>query len=251
MKLIEGRADLYTQWEETIAFRLFSDAGQRMLSAPEQIASRIADRILDGTLRPGAKIVEQELATEFAVSRGPVRDAIRILEREGLVTLLSRRGALVTELTVQEVKEIFEIRAALYEIVARKAVKARNDELLSVLQAGLKRLKHFAELEDDGGGYAETAYRLFMITAKYTGNGRLYRMIQALSLQTLRYSKLGLRSRERRQRSVRLWHEAILALQRGDGERYLALGRQRVSESGDEAARQLAVDVRHPGKAGR
>jgi DNA-binding GntR family transcriptional regulator len=249
VKLIDGRPDLYAQWEETIAFRLFSDAGQRTLSVPEQIAAKVADWILEGTLRPGAKIIEQDLAIEFAVSRGPVRDALRVLEREGLVTILARRGANVTELTVEEVKDIFEIRAALYEIVARKAVKARNDELLGVLDAGLKRLKHFAEIDNDEGRYAETAYRLFMITAKYTGNRRLYRMIQALSLQTLRYSKLGLRSKQRRQRSVKLWNEALQALRRGDSERYLSLGRQRVSESGDEAAKQLTLDERLPVRA--
>ena len=59
------------------------------------------------------RIMEQALAAEFAVSRGPVREALRILERDGLVTILPRRGALVSDLSIAEVKEIFDIRAML------------------------------------------------------------------------------------------------------------------------------------------
>jgi len=69
------------------------------LSLPEQIASRLSERIVAGTYAPGQRVMEQALAAEFAVSRGPVREALRILERDGLVTILARRGALVTNLS--------------------------------------------------------------------------------------------------------------------------------------------------------
>ena len=57
--------------------------------------------------------METTLAAEFGVSRGPVRDALRLLEKDGLVTILARRGAQVTKLSIQEVREIFDIRVAL------------------------------------------------------------------------------------------------------------------------------------------
>jgi DNA-binding GntR family transcriptional regulator len=75
------------------------------LSLPEQIASRLSERIVSGAYEPGQRIMEQALAQEFAVSRGPVREALRILERDGLVTILPRRGAIVTDLSVDEVKK--------------------------------------------------------------------------------------------------------------------------------------------------
>jgi DNA-binding GntR family transcriptional regulator len=62
------------------------------LTVSEQIAAQVGDRILSGAMPPGARIGEQELADEFSVSRGPIREALRILEREGLVTIL-RAGA--------------------------------------------------------------------------------------------------------------------------------------------------------------
>ena len=66
-------------------------------------------------------------------------------------------------------------------------------------------------------------------------------MLAALSLQTLRYSKLGLQSVQRRLRSAELWRLGLEALERGDAEQLALLSRQRIGESGDEAARLLAA----------
>jgi DNA-binding GntR family transcriptional regulator len=96
-----------------------------------------------------------------------------------------------------------------------------------------------AEQPDTAGEYAETTYRLLILCARLAGNQRLQRMLTGISLQTLRYSKLGLASVTRRQRSARLWEEATEALASGDVERMVRLTRQRIEESGDEAVRQL------------
>lgn len=246
MKPADVDPALFAQWEGAVAFRLFGDARLPTLTVPEQIAARVGDRIIDGQMAPGARVGEQELADEFQVSRGPVRDAIRILEREGLVTILPRRGAVVTELSADELREIFEIRAALVETGVRRVAAARPPELIAVLRSGLLRLEALSEGEHDGDAYAETTYRLLLITTRFCGNQRLAQMLAALSLQTLRYSKLGLRSVERRRRSVKLWRQALTALERGDAERMMALSRQRIEESGEEAARLLAP--REPGR---
>lgn len=239
MKPLDLPADLFTTWEGAVAFRLFADQADPTLTVSEQIAARVGDRILSGAMPPGARIGEQELADEFSVSRGPIREALRILEREGLATLLARRGAIVTELGAEELRELQEIRAGLFEIVVRKVAAQPSPELLAMLRAGVARLQKLADLPDAGADYAETTYRLLILCARQCGNQRLQRLLTALSLQTLRYSKLGLASVARRQRSARLWHEATDALAQGDVERAVALTRQRIEESGDEAARQL------------
>ena len=87
----------------------------------------LADRITAGTYPPGQRIMEQALAAEFGVSRGPVRDALRLLEKDGLVTILPRRGAQVTKLTIQEVREIFDIRVALNGLRDRGSLGAQED----------------------------------------------------------------------------------------------------------------------------
>jgi DNA-binding GntR family transcriptional regulator len=65
-------------------------------SLSEQIAAQLSERIVTGLYAPGQRIMEQAIAAEFAVSRGPVREALRLLERDGLVTILPRRGAQIT-----------------------------------------------------------------------------------------------------------------------------------------------------------
>jgi DNA-binding GntR family transcriptional regulator len=227
-------------WESAVAFRLFADQDSPTLTVPEQIAARLGDRILSGQMPPGARIGEQELADEFAVSRGPIRDALRILEREGLATLLARRGAIVTELSAQELQELLEIRAGLFEIVVRKLAAQPSAGLLAMLRAGVARLQALAADTEGGNAYAETTYRLLILCARQSKNVRLARMLSALSLQTLRYSKLGLASVARRQQSAQLWSETVDALANGDVERSVALTRQRIVESGAEAISQLS-----------
>ncbi len=240
MRARDADFETFARWEGAIEFRLFGDASGPTLTVPEQIAAKVGDRIIAGHLAPGERIGEQELADEFEVSRGPVREAIRILEREGLAAVLPRRGAVVTRLSANELGELFEVRAGLFEIAIRKVAAARPPELLSVMRAGVARLEALADDPAGGDAYAETTHRLILISAHFAGNERLRRMIGALSLQSLRYSKLGLASVERRRRSVRLWQQALKALERGDVEQMVLLARQRSEESADEATRQLA-----------
>ncbi len=241
MNASDAPSDLFSLWESTVAFRLFADQQEPTLSIPEQIASRLGDRILGGDMAPGERIGEQELADGFGVSRGPVREALRILEREGLATILPRRGAIVTALAPDEIRELMEIRAGLFEVAVRKLAHNPPPELFALLDTGLVRLRQLAPQPERGDEYAETVYRLIILCARLTGNGRLQRMLTGISLQTLRYSKLGLRSVERRAQSVALWQAATDALRAGDVERMVRLTRERIQASGDEALRQLAA----------
>ena len=241
MKPNDMPQNLFAQWESTVAFRLFADQDEPTLTVSEQIAARVGDRILSGAMPPAARISEQELADEFSVSRGPIREALRILEREGLVTILARRGAIVTELSATELQELLEIRAGLFDMVVRKLAAHPKPELLAMLRAGVERLAALASIADAGNEYAETTYRLLILCARQSGNKRLQRMLTALSLQTLRYSKMGLASTARRLQSAELWRQATQALENADVELMVALTRQRIEESGAEAIRKLTL----------
>lgn len=237
---IRPAEDAFSRWEQALRFELFSDRPPLSLSVPDQLAVELARRIVRGTLEPGRRLGEQELSDEFHVSRGPVREALRVLEREGLVTLHPRRGAVVTELTAREVAELFEIRAALLALMMSRIVAQPQPGLMDALRAGLKRLEALADDESGADAYVETVHRLLEVGGHHCGNDRLQRMLSALSLQTLRYSKLGLATVERRRRSVRLWRKALKAIERGDAAEAIALTQQRIQESGAEAARRLA-----------
>lgn len=85
------------------------------------VARRLESLILDGTLGPGERLNEVTLARSLGVSRGPVREAARALEKTGLVTVIMNRGAFVRTLKLDEALDIYEINAALFGLAAARA----------------------------------------------------------------------------------------------------------------------------------
>src|SRR5690606_8428168 len=101
---------------------------------------------------------------------------------------------------------------------------------------------------DDRGQYAETSYRLSILSVRNCDNQRLTQMLTALSLQTLRYSYISLAPIERRQASAALWRKGLDALERGDTRTYIAVSRQRVEESGRAVVRRLSESSQEPAR---
>src|ERR1700748_356771 len=108
-------------------------------SLSEVVTERIRGRILDGTLKPGERLVEDRLSAELGVSRVPVREALRGLSAEGLVTLLPRRGATVIEVTPESVADLVEVRALLEGLNARLAAQRHDPEIVAQLEDTLER----------------------------------------------------------------------------------------------------------------
>src|SRR5947209_1775520 len=99
------------------------------LTLSEQLAQRIADAILSERFAPGARLKEVDLSTLYGVSRASIREALRLLDKRGLVRIEPRRGARVTQLSADEVDDLYEIRASLLAVAARR-VAARADRAL-------------------------------------------------------------------------------------------------------------------------
>ncbi|HEV7803855.1 MAG TPA: GntR family transcriptional regulator [Burkholderiales bacterium] len=209
-------------------------------SLPEQIAARLSERIVSGAYAPAQRIMEQALAAEFAVSRGPVREALRILERDGLVTILPRRGALVTNLSITEVKEIFDIRAMLNGLRDRLiAEDPDREKVLAVLESEVARLTRLAKDPKRGQEYVEVVWSINRILTEACANARLKNILDSLARQTLRYSQLGLATPERRRQSVQHWENLVQAIRGGDGAAAERIARERVTDSRDGAIRAL------------
>lgn len=106
------------------------------------VAGMLRERILSGDFAPGERLAEERISAELGVSRMPVRDALRLLAAEGVVTLEPRRGAHVTSFTDAEVEELVEVRATLEALNAKLAARRKDPvqlaELKRVLAAGSK-----------------------------------------------------------------------------------------------------------------
>lgn len=116
------------------------DAGAR-------IADGIRDAILDGDYAPGARIRQEDIAERFGASRVPVREALRVLEREGLVTLVANTGAWVSRLTVAECEEIYQMRERLEPLLLRYAAPVLNGSALDRLSALAEQMVETTELD--------------------------------------------------------------------------------------------------------
>ena len=208
-------------------------------SLPEQIAAQLSERIVSGAYAPGQRIMEQAVAAEFQVSRGPVREALRILEKEGLVVILPRRGAQVTNPSIAEVNEVFELRAILNGLRDRMiAENADRHLLLPLLETTIATLINSAAIPDPGP-YVDAVLQLNRLLTQAAGNRRLRAVLGSLSVQTVRYTRLGLSTPLRRQQSVQHWQDLLRAIRDGDGEAAERIARQRVLDSRDAAVAQL------------
>ena len=209
-------------------------------SLPEQIAARLSERIVSGTYTPGQRVMEQAIAEEFEVSRGPVREALRLLEKEGLVMILPRRGAQVTNPTIAEVHEIFDIRAMLNGLRDRLIAESpQREQLVPVLEQEISRLAQTADAPGAGDEYIEIVLRLNRLLTQTAGNRRLQAILGSLAVQTVRYTRLGLSTPQRRRQSVRHWQRLLQAIRDGDGDAAERIARQRVIDSRDAAVEHL------------
>jgi DNA-binding GntR family transcriptional regulator len=212
------------------------------LSLPEQIAERIGNAIIQGAYEPGARIQEQDVANRFQVSRGPVREALRILERDGLVQIHARRGAQVTQLDVDEVNDLFELRISLLGLAARLAAEQRDPEFLARFRAAIERLSEIFK-SGDADTYTSAVYRNNLLLAEGSGNRFLRNMVFALAHQTLRYSRLGLSTPRRRVQSERNWRGLLAAVQRNDPRSAQEAAEKLVRDSRDTAVKLLRQET--------
>lgn len=125
------------------------DGGQTDLALLSQrVTQQIKEQILTGDLRPGSRIRQEELAAQFGTSRIPVREALRYLESEGLVTLKPNSGAWVAKLDLSECVEIYKIREQIEPLALEESVARLGDQQLSDLETLVDRMELSRDTEE-------------------------------------------------------------------------------------------------------
>ncbi len=147
---------------------------------PERLADWIREEIVIGRFKPGERLMEQALAKECQVSRVPLREALRIVAADGLVTLAPHRGAIVTPLSDTELIELFGLRMALEGFAAASVAKRRPTTELAALRALAQRMS-ISVVAGELDAYHALAARFHSGLVAASGNGLLaetYRRIQ-------------------------------------------------------------------------
>ena len=196
-------------------------------AAPQSPAQHTADRvrslIMAGVLASGDRIVENRLAPQLGVSRPPLREALRLLEQEGLVVQEMFRGASVVRLGRQDVYEIVMLRRVLETTAIHVGVPVHDPARLERVRTALLRMEEQAAAGDESTA-TEDSYALHLAIVGLAGNSRLEASYSSLGLQLMmglnrraRASSESLTARAARHRAV------VTEIERGQGDAALTL----------------------------
>lgn len=213
-----------------------------------RVYEMVKDRILSGEFPPGTRLKDDELARTFGVSNTPVREAMGELEKDGLIETIPYRGRFVKKMSIEETREVYDVRMALEALAARLAVKRIGESQLEEMEKALEEYGIAFETDDIAAGLeADLAFHDLIVQA--SGNSTLLRVVSDLAnrIQVLRQVDEG---KVRRKQSLED-HEGILqALKERDGEkaevhvcRHIAKGKENVIKRlmADESEMALAV----------
>lgn len=181
----------------------------------QQIRQALENAIVDGRFVPGEKLDPEALATEFACSRTPIREALQALEASGLVRIEPKRGTFVSELGIVELTERFEVMAELEAMCARLAAARATPEDLGRIRIAQTSCETAAETGDSDAYYHQNnAFH----RAIYVASGNRFLESEALRLQTMLqpYRRRQLHLRGRMMRSLQEHCKIVADIENGD-----------------------------------
>lgn len=159
----------------------------------EQVISALRQAILDFQLQPGQRLVERELIEQLGVSRTTIREALRELTSEGLVTVVPQRGAMVSAPSLDDAADLYEVRASLESLVTQRFVERASDDEIEALSAAVDGYETVAK---SGAGVREMLaakdgfYAVLIAGARSSALQQLLEGIQA-RVQVLRATSLS------------------------------------------------------------
>jgi len=189
---------------------------ERHQTLREKILETIRDSILKGTLKPGEKVAEPELAERFGISRTPIREAFRQLESEGYLTVIPRKGAVVTSLSERDVDEFYAIKSILEGYAARLAASQLSDKDIERLEAINDKLASLAA-EGDVKSFFRVHNEFHELFIRAAGNEKLQELIDQVGMKFNRLRMASLSLPGRMEISVAEHKKIIEAFKANDG----------------------------------
>ena len=190
----------------------------------------LREAILKGILKPGERLMENQLAEEMGVSRTPVREAIRKLELEGFVVAIPRKGAYVSEISYKDVHEVFEIRAALESLACGLAAERVTPEEIEEMEGYL--VEESAYLHNDNLLLTvNTDVDLHALIYKAARNKKISSLISKLKDQVFRLRSTSIMLPGRKKESLLEHQEIIEAISQRNVELAQKLGREHIEHA--------------------
>ncbi|MDX2212973.1 MAG: GntR family transcriptional regulator [Oculatellaceae cyanobacterium bins.114] len=219
---------------------LAADVLQQQRSTPDLIANALRQAITHGIFAEGQSLRQDEIASKFGVSRIPVREALRQLEAEGLVTFHPNRGATVTTLTPAEVQEIFEIRVALETTALKLAISHLTEPILHQANTILVATDQVTDV----ARWAELNWQFHETLYAPAQRPRLLTLIKTLHINGDRYVRLQLANNNYLEFSQKEHYQLLAACQHQNVEEAIAILQHHITTAGDRLVAYLKNNTR-------
>lgn len=208
----------------------------------QRVYERLRDHILAGGIGLGERLDERLLAEQMNVSRTPIRDAIGKLVKEGLVEHRAYQGNFVRVFSVQEITDLYELRAELESMAARLAAQRRTDADLAELKEHVSSAASAKE-HSDLTAYAEADHRFHRLVTRMARNGALIMAIGQLEQQIRLARNVANQDPDTVDRTMTERRRVAAAITAADGDRAAAAMREHVEGVGRSVLRQLGAPV--------
>ncbi|VAV83715.1 Transcriptional regulator, GntR family, partial [hydrothermal vent metagenome] len=164
---------------------------ERPLTLRERIVTFVKDSIINGRLKPGERVPEHEIAESFGISRTPIREAFRQLESEGFITVIPRKGAVVSPITIKDVSEFYSIKSLLEGYAAGMACAKFTEKELKRLSQINRQMQRCAAKNDVRGFYRldNQFHEVFLSSC---GNDKLCELAHQIAQQFERFRIMAL-----------------------------------------------------------
>jgi DNA-binding GntR family transcriptional regulator len=200
-------------------------------SVPEAVAESLRERILSGEFKEGDALIQDVIAQEYDTSRMPVREALRQLEAAGLVTMRLHKGAVVSGLPVEQISELFDLRAMLECDALARAIPRLTDEHLEAATRIHIELER-AYQNEDVAGWGRLNWELHRTLYAPAGRVQTLAVLQSINLQVDRYIRLHLSLTRATDRAGREHRELLRLCRRRDTSRAVPYLREHILGTG-------------------
>jgi DNA-binding GntR family transcriptional regulator len=160
-------------------------------SLPETLAESLRERILNGEFKEGESLIQETIATEYGVSRMPVREAFKELEASGLITTQIHKGSVVKSIPLEQIAELFDLRALLESELLERSLPKMTDAHFAATKQLLPQLEA-AYLDDDIAQWGKLNWLFHQSLYAAADRVQTLAIVQGINVQTDRYIRLQL-----------------------------------------------------------
>ena len=220
---------------------IFQQEMDKYLPLRDVVFKTLRQGILTGELKPGERLMEIHLANKLGVSRTPIREAIRKLELEGLVTMIPRRGAEVAQITEKSMKDVLEVRKVLDDLSVELACDRITDEEKEMLKNACVDFEEAVKTGDFAKiAKTDVAFHDIIVTA--TRNIRLSQMVNNLAEQMYRYRFEYIKDSSQHARLVQEHEKICQGIITGDKQKALEAIEEHIDNQEIAVLKQIRID---------